>query len=939
MKKSIGIFLILNLSFAIAQSISGTVTDENGNGLAGANVTVDGTNLGAAADASGSYSISGVSSGTYTVSASFIGYNTASKSVRVGDGGGSANFSLSVDALAGSDVFVTGTRSAGRTAMKSPSPIDGFSSESLRRQGNGDMTETLKNQVPSFNATPLTGDGAAFVRPTSMRGLPPDNTLVLTNSKRRHRSALISHFGAAMNVGAQAVDVGMIPSIAVKRLEVLRDGASAQYGSDAIAGVMNFILKDNSEGVEFQVTQGTWMTAENGRGGEQDITAAANIGLPLSDNGFLNISAEYSVRPELSRGYQHASASDGYKGWVKADDQTNDDGKYVGTQNVDDWQTAMNWGRPENNGFRSVWNAGLEVGDGVEAYSFGNYADTYGEYSFFLRAAGKSGALTAIPLNPTDPSEGDFSWGDTYPIGFTPRLEGHGNDFSSVIGVKGDDLFGLGYDFSTSYGSNSIHYYLRNSLNLSWGPNSPHNFVIGDLQQEETNLNADFTYPMGDISVAFGTEWREEKYTMYEGQKESWMAGPWALAHTFTSYAKVQAYEAAYGDDATVTITTDENGTMNAYILPAGHDDNDKEDDDGNSVPKTVSVRYTAPGGTSNGMPGTSPDAAGAFARTNTAFYVDGEYDMGDLLVQAAFRMEDFSDFGATSNFKVAGRYSLGNLATLRGGYSTGFRAPTPGQSNYTGTVTSFDGVTGMQIQEGTLKPTHPLSVSMGGAALGPEDAVNLSAGFTTSMVSGLNLSVDYYQIDVTNKIIKSRSLAVPEGSGYDFAELAFYTNALDTKTSGIDVVADYTMGNTNIGLAVNSNTTKVARQREINGENPVSDGNVRNIEENLPSLRVAATASHQLSDALSLMARVNHYGETTDERGDKEIVAAIQLVDLELNYRVSDNLSVVFGANNALNTFPTQIKTRMSQGMPYPRRTPIGYHGGMIFTRLTYNF
>ena len=362
-------------------------------------------------------------------------------------------------------------------------------------------------------------------------------------------------------------------------------------------------------------------------------------------------------------------------------------------------------------------------------------------------------------------------------------------------------------------------------------------------------------------------------------------------------------------------------------------------DEDGNPIAKTVSVRYTAPGGTSNGMPGTSPDAAGAFARTNTAFYVDGEYDMGDLLVQAAFRMEDFSDFGNTSNFKVVGRYSLGNLATLRGGYSTGFRAPTPGQSNYTGTVTSFDGVTGMQIQEGTLKPTHPLSVSMGGAALGPEDAVNLSAGFTTSMISGLNLSVDYYQIDVTNKIIKSRSLAVPEGSGYDFAELAFYTNALDTKTSGIDVVADYTMGNTNIGLAVNSNTTEVVRQREINGENPVSDGNVQNIEENLPGLRVAATASHQLSDALSLMARVNHYGETTDERGDKEIVAAIQLVDIELNYRVSDNLSVVFGANNALNTFPTQIKTRMSQGMPYPRRTPIGYHGGMMFTRLTYNF
>ena len=894
MKKSFWIFLILNLSFAVGQTISGTVTDENGNGLAGANVTVEGTNMGAAANSSGSYSIS-VALGTYTVSASFIGYNSSSKSVIVGDGGATANFSLASSALAGAGVFVTGTRAAGRTSMKSPTPIDGFDNQTLRRQGNGDMTETLKNQVPSFNATPLTGDGAAFVRPTSMRGLPPDNVLVLTNSKRRHRSALISHFGAAMNVGAQAVDVGMIPSIAVKRLEILRDGASAQYGSDAIAGVMNFILKDNNEGVEFQVTQGTWMTRENGRGGEQDITAAANIGLPLSDDGFLNISAEYSVRPELSVGYQHASAADGYQGWVQAADKTNADGKYVGTQNVDDWQTAMNWGRPENNGFRSVWNAGMTVGDGVEAYSFGNYADTYGEYSFFLRATGKSGALTPIPLNPTDPSEGDFSWGDTYPLGFTPRLEGHGNDFSSVVGVRGEDLagFGLNYDFSSSYGSHYIHYLLRNTLNLSWGPNSPHNMVIGDLQQEETNWNADFTYPMGDISLAFGTEWREEKYTMYEGQKEAWLAGPWALVHS---------------------LTYDSSGT-------------------------DVNYGYTAPGLAANGMPGTSPDAAGVWARQNTAFYADVEYELGDLLVQAAGRFEDFSDFGTTTNFKVAGRYSLGNLATFRGGYSTGFRAPTPGQSNYTGVVTSFDGVTGMQVQEGTLKPTDPLSILMGGAALVPEDAVNLSAGFTTSMISGLNLSIDYYQIDVTNKIIKSRSLTVPEGSSALFSDIAMYTNNLDTKTSGIDIVADYNLGNTNIGLAVNTNNTEVVTQRLVNEVNPVSDDGVDNIENNLPKQRVTATVTQNIGDALSVMARVNYYGETIDERSGREVVDPTQLVDIELRYHVSDNLSVVFGASNALNTFPTQIATRMSQGMPYPRRTPIGYHGGMMFTRLTYNF
>ena len=203
MKKLVGILLTLSISLAVGQTVSGTVTDENGNGLAGANVAIDGTNMGAAADASGTYSILNVAPGTYTVSASFIGYSSSSESVTVGESGATVNFALETEALVGKGVFVTGTRAAGRTSMKSPTPIDGFDNQTLRRQGNGDMTETLKNQVPSFNATPLTGDGAAFVRPTSMRGLPPDNVLVLTNSKRRHRSALISHFGAAMNVGAR----------------------------------------------------------------------------------------------------------------------------------------------------------------------------------------------------------------------------------------------------------------------------------------------------------------------------------------------------------------------------------------------------------------------------------------------------------------------------------------------------------------------------------------------------------------------------------------------------------------------------------------------------------------------------------------------------------------------------------------------------------------
>ena len=883
MKKLIIMLTLGMFSGLMAQgSIVGSVTDADGNALPGANVAVEGTSLGAATDGNGSYSISGVPAGSYTVTSSFIGYESSSQSVTVGAGASQVDFSLATSALAGADVFVTGTRAAARTAMKSPTPIDGFDDLTLRRQGNGDLTETLKNLVPSFNATPLTGDGAAFVRPTSMRGLPPDNILVMTNSKRRHRSALISHFGAAMNVGAQAVDVGMIPSIAIKKLEVLRDGAAAQYGSDAIAGVMNFILKDNSSGYQVHVTGGQWMEAPNGRGGETDVTIAANVGLPLTENGFVNLSFEYADRPELSRGNQHASAADGYKGW-----DANDAG-----QDVDEWQTAMNWGRPIGSGFKSVWNAGLKISDNVSAYSFGNYADTFGEYSFFLRAPGKSGALTAVPLNPADPSEGNFSWGDTYPLGFTPRLEGHGNDFSSVVGIKGDDLFGLGYDFSASYGKNHIRYYLKNTLNLSWGPYSPHNFDIGDLEQAETNLNADFTYAMSDaINLAFGAEWREESYTMFAGQKESWMPGPWA----------------------------------NVALL------NDPE------IPGDSTV-YTAPGLAANGMPGTSPAAAGVFDRQNTAFYADVEYAMGDaLLLQFAARSEDFSDFGATSNIKFAGRYSLGDLATLRGGYSTGFRAPTPGQSNYTGIVTSFDGPTGMQVQEGTVRPTDALAIALGGAPLVPEEATNTSFGFTTSPIDNLNLTFDLYTINIVNKIIKSRSLAVENNP--EFKKLAFYTNALDTETSGYDLVLTYRMGNTNFGLAMNHNETEVVEQRQINGEDPISAGLIDNIENNLPKDRITATVTQDFGDALSLMVRLNNYSETIDERSAQDVIDPITFIDVELRYSVSNNLNVVFGANNVTNAYPNEIDTRASQGMPYPRRSPLGYHGGMTYLRLMYDF
>ncbi len=846
-------------------TISGVVTDGEGP-LIGATVVVMGTNIGDVTDIDGKYALS-VSPGTHVVQVSFLGYNPIKTTVVVESGSNAiADFEMSQGVLV-DEVVVTGTRSRPRTAINSPVPIDNFSAVELERQGNSDLTETIRNLVPSYTATPLTGDGAAFVRPTSLRGLPPDEVLVLINSRRRHRSALISHLGAAMNAGAHAVDIGHIPGIAIKNLEVLRDGAAAQYGSDAIAGVMNFILKDASEGSEFQVQSGVWFGNDKNpkNGGEIEYKISGNVGLPLTDKGFLNLSGEYMVNPELSRGQQHAAAID-----------------VPGAQNP-----AMNWGRPESRGLRTMWNAGIDLTDKIKFYSYGNYSNVYGNYSFFYRAPGKSGVLMTLPKDPNDPSKGNFSFADEYPAGFTPRFEGFQTDISGVLGFKTTLDNGLNIDLSFYNGSNRINYVLNNSINPSWGRFSQRVFRPGDLKQSDRNFNLDFSKEFSErVHLAAGVERRNETYTMFQGDLQSWQPGPWARVSEL------------------INPETGEN--------------------------------YGQPGIAANGFKGTSPDEAGVFTSSNWAGYLDGEFDISDAwLLQAAVRYEDFDKFGNTTNYKLATRYRVFDKLTLRGAYSTGFRAPTAGQANVTTISTSFDGVTGMQVEEGTVRPTDPIAVELGGKALTPEQSKNFSVGLTSNLSPSFKITADAYQILVDDRIVKSRNLPVENNP--NFSEVSFYTNALNTQTRGLDVVANWRNEKINFSVAYNYNETKVLSQEQVNGKNPVSDGFIFNIENNLPKHRASINLSYNFSNRFSALVRNNYYGGTIDERGLREVVGPENLVDLELNYRMSDNFNIVLGANNLFNTYPDEIETRLSQGMPYPRRTPIGYNGGIAFIRLVY--
>ena len=541
---------------------------------------------------------------------------------------------------------------------------------------------------------------------------------------------------------------------------------------------------------------------------------------------------------------------------------------------------VMNWGRPENSGFRSIWNTGIELNDKLELYTFGNYSATYGNYGMFYRVPNLRGVLTPIPNDPNDPSKGNFNWGDAYPLGFTPRLESFQKDFSSVTGIKGELESGLKYDISTSFGYNRINYLVDNTLNPSWGPLSKKRFKPGDLQQYERNFNVDLSKKVGKkINVAVGVQNRNESYTMYAGDEQSYIAGPWANV--------------------------------------------------GQLINPETGKNYDAPVPASVSFAGLSKDNAGKFKGKNWGAYADVEVDVSRaFLVQLAYRFEHYKVFGSTNNIKIAGRYTFSDWLTLRGGFSTGFRTPTPGQANVVAIITSFDGVSGQQVQEGTVSPLHPLAQELGGKKLSPETSKNISLGAAARLTSNLSLTLDYYSIDIDDRIIKSKSL--PTDSPL-FSELAFYTNSLKTATNGVDVKLLWRKAQTNVSLTYNYNQLKVLSQKEVGGQTPVSDATIFNLENNLPKNRVNLTIFHDFGK-LSGMLRANYYSRTIDERSAREELSGETLLDVELTYPISNRLKFVLGANNILNNYPDMITARLSQGMPFPRRSPIGYHGGMVY-------
>lgn len=783
------------------------------------------------------------------------------------------------------EIIVTGTRRNDLRAAQSPTPIDIITSAQLLNKGTSDVNDLLREQVPSFNVQRLvSNDGAVFTRPFSLRNLPPDETLVLVNGKRRHRGATVQFTNIPYIRGSQGPDLAAIPSIAVGQLEVLRDGASANYGSDAIAGVLNFRLRNDSKGGTLVARYGQFYTGDG-----EDLLVQGNFGLPLTAAGFVNISGEYTNSKQTARQIQRPDA----QALINA-----------GVQGVP--VPAQRWGNPDAEAARMFVNAGLDLSDTTSVYVFGNYSWSAGTTAFFYRNPNTSFIATSIPLT-NQPGGPRFSFRSKYPGGYAPNFGATIRDAGLVGGMKGNLVGDLTYDVSAAYGTNTAQYRIDNTVNPSLGLSSPTSFNAGKLQQRELNFNADLAYPVDigrakPLNLAGGLEYRRETYEITAGEIASWQVGP---------YASV--------------IDAD---TGQRTGLPVG----------------------------SNGFPGFSPIQAGVFSRSNWAAYGALEGDLSKLFTFGlAGRFEDFSDFGSTFNWKVNARLNFSQAIALRGSVNTGFRAPTPGQSNASQVQTNIDSVTGAPLTAGIIGPSNPVAQFFGATPLKPEKSFNIAAGLVLTPTAQLTVTVDYFNIKVKDRIALSgnfnltaaqraqlAALGIPGGDS--FQQVSFFTNSFDSRNQGVDVVATYRFplagGRATFGVNANYTDTKI-----LNASPVIASDRERllELERFVPRWKGNASFTYE-GDRIGLTATATYYGSWTDygaNLANDQTGGAEVLADLEFRYRINDIFRIAVGAENIFNNFPDreQRASQIANGIQYLRFSPIGFNGGFWYVRGTAKF
>lgn len=809
------------------------------------------------------------------------------------------------------EIIVVGSRRLDRSAADSPVPVDVLSGEDLLSYGANDMDELLSTFVPSYNVgiEPIS-DAATFIRPAMLRSLAPDATLVLVNGKRRHRAAVIALLGSGAAGGSQAPDLSAIPAIALERIEVLRDGASAQYGSDAIAGIINLVLKNDSSGIIVDAKMGQYYEGDGGQ-----LSVAANIGLPMSDLGFANFSFEWKENGATSRSTQRGDAQ-----------------ALINAGNTHVRQPAAQiWGSPDvYDDFKIFGNFGLEITDNSEAYAFGNWSEREVVGGFYYRnphtrngvfrgpvvdgvptvkvadlTGDMSGDCPVVPIVNDVPdasvlsslrsNPNCYSLIEKFPGGFTPNFGGQIADLSIAGGVRGYLENGWYYDASASVGRSYALFYIYNTINpqlLTLRNDIPTHYESGAYTETDRVFNFGMSKQrMLDngipLNIAWGLEVRTEMFRITNGEPNSFHINPSLAAQGF--------------------------------------------------------------GVGANGFPGFPPSDAGINSVDSQAAYIDLESDVSDeLLLGGALRFERYPDYGNTLDGKVAMRYQINFDTAVRGAVSTGFRVPTAGQANLRNVTTEFN--MGALADIATLPPTNPIAQQKGAKALTPEKSINFTIGVVAS-VNDIDVTVDYYNIEVEDRIaFTSRFnlteaditalLAAGVADATSFSSVRFFSNQQTLRSAGIDVVATYPFevggGNSTVTVAANFGDVEL----EEFDPDFTSENRRKQIEDGQPDMKISATWNH-VQGPWTAMLRLRLFGEHYDAPTNDGSVAYYpdpgMLFDAELQYKVDDNFTVTGGLQNLTDVYPSENPAGEVAGLLYAEQSPYGFNGGYYYARVTW--
>jgi iron complex outermembrane receptor protein len=856
---------IITLQFVVAQiNVTGTVLDQEKHPLPGVNIAEKGTTSGTITALNGTFKLECNNNATLVIS--LVGY--AKQEIKITD-----QTNLNIILIEGIDlngIEVVGSRSPKRTAIETPVAIDIIDMKQLSiNLGQTDINQILEFAAPSFNAGKQSGaDGADHIIPASLRGLGPDQTLVLVNGKRYHQSSLITTLGTRGR-GNTGTDLNSIPASAIERIEVLRDGASAQYGSDAIAGVINIVLKSSVEELTVDVSSGAYNAKpptkfdviSNKKYDGESFHIGTNYGIKAFEKGFVNFSTDYETIAGTNRPVNPAK--------------------------FDIYRRQFGDGASNNLAF--YINSNLPLSDKTRFYASGGFNYRFTDAYAWTRVPDENRNVIAI-----------------YPNGFDPQITSAIGDqtFSAGIKTKAGEW---DLDINNSFGQNRFHYIIANTLNSSLLEKSPTRFDAGGHQFSQNTtgiyLSRFFNNILNGFNLAVGMEYRLDNYKIFAGEEAS-----------YRNYGIVDSVGA------------------NGFIY------------------KTDTLHRAAG---SQGFPGFQPSNVVDESRTNMAAYVDGELDITKkFMIGGAMRFEHYSDFGNTTNVKLATRLAFSKNISLRASISTGFRAPSLAQIYYN--IIFTDVVAGKITDKIIARNNSPITRALGIAPLKQEEALNGSLGLTAHL-GNFTATVDGYYVSISNRVVLTGAFQDTDPDiGNDLKKLnvgaaQFFTNAIDTKSIGVDAVLTYNqmLGRQKIGisLAANFNNMTLGRVKtnsKLAGKEDIYFGSREKafLLASAPPSKISLNLEYNLK-RFGVNARITNFGEVTleDWNNDPNIYKAVTTLDLTLHLNATKNITLSIGANNILNTYPTQQDPTLTEGGGLWDAVQMGCNGAYYFSKLTLTF